>query len=317
MASDRIGAWDRVTKREVPIIPGVDPLHDSKGSPWPGLKLEQFKVENLCTTEVSTTSFLATLCLNAGPGAALGLPGRRIAVKPQEMVVAGPGKIPALQSNGEIQFLLLEMAPTYLMWAAEELSAGEPVDFSPCWQFRDEQVRHIMLAMNHELLAGFPSGRLFGEYMGLSFATSLLSKRLTTTQRTGGYRGGLSPAKLRLVKAYVSENLSSNLSLNDIAALVQMGPCHFARAFKESTGLSPHQYVLRRRIDRAVEMLKDERSSLAGIAYDLGFSSQGHFTTVFRKFTGTQPGSYREQLQSRKQMSVWGNTRLVSEGFSP
>ncbi len=107
------------------------------------------------------------------------------------------------------------------------------------------------------------------------------------------------------------------MSLNDIAALVQMGPCHFARAFKESTGLSPHQYVLRRRIDRAVEMLKDERSSLAGIAYDLGFSSQGHFTTVFRKFTGTQPGSYREQLQSHKQMSVWGNTRFAPDGFSP
>ncbi len=169
MVSDRIGAWDRATKREVPIIPGVDPLHDSKGSPWPGLKLEQFQVENLCTPEVSTTSFLATLCLSARSGAALGPPGNRTAVKPQDMVVAGPGKIPALQSSGEIQFLLLEMAPTYLMWAAEELAGGESVDFSQCWRFRDEQVRHIMLAMNHELLAGFPSGRLFGEYMGLSF----------------------------------------------------------------------------------------------------------------------------------------------------
>jgi AraC family transcriptional regulator len=317
MVSDRIGAWDRATKREVPILPGVDPLHDSKGSPWPGLKLEQFRVEALCTPEVSTTSFLATLCLGTDPGAAFGPLGNRVAVKPQDMVVAGPGKIPALESSGAIQFLLLEMAPTYVMWAAEELAQGEHVDFSPCRRFRDEQVRHIMLAMNHELLAGFPSGRLFGEYMGLSFATSLLSKHYTTAPRAGGYRGGLSPAKLRLVKAFVNDNLSASLSLTDIAGVVQMGPCHFARAFKESTGLSPHQYVLRRRIDRAVEMLKDERSSLAGIAYDLGFSSQGHFTTVFRKFTGTQPGSYREQLQSHKQMSVWGNTRLAPNGFAP
>jgi len=96
-----------------------------------------------------------------------------------------------------------------------------------------------------------------------------------------------------------------------MANLVQMGPCHFARAFKESTGLSPHQYVLRRRIDRAVEMLKDERSSLAGIAYDLGFSSQGHFTTVFRKFTGTQPSNYREQLLSLKQISTWRAAQFV------
>ena len=150
--------------------------------------------------------------------------------------------------------------------------------------------------------------------MGLSFATTLLTKRSATAPRTGGYRGGLSPAKLRLVKAFVNENLASGLSLTDIASLVRMGPCHFARAFKESTGLSPHQYVLRRRIDRAVEMLKDERSSLAGIAYDLGFSSQGHFTTVFRKFTGTQPSSYRERLLSHKQMSAWGDTQAASGG---
>jgi|SRR5271166_1770875 len=314
MASDRITICDRATKRAVPIIPGIDPLHDSRGSPWPGIKLEHFQVENLCTPEVSTTSFLAALCLSADSRAALGPEGNRVAVKPEDIVVVSPGKIPAQESTGEIGFLLLEMAPTYSMWAAEELVIGEHVDFGQCWQFRDEQLRHLMLAMNHELLAGFPSGRLFGEYMGLSFATTFLTRRFAIAPRTGGYRGGLSPAKLRLVKTFVNDNLASSLSLTDIASLVQMGPCHFARAFKESTGLSPHQYVLRRRIDRAVEMLKDERSSLAGIAYDLGFSSQGHFTTVFRKFTGTQPSSYREQLLSHKQMSTWGNTRFAPGG---
>jgi AraC family transcriptional regulator len=114
-----------------------------------------------------------------------------------------------------------------------------------------------------------------------------------------------------LVKTFVNENLANSLSLTEIASLVQMGPCHFARAFKESTGVSPHQYVLRRRIDRAVEMLRDERSSLAGIAYDLGFSSQGHFTTVFRKFTGTQPSSYREQLFANKQITAWSNRHFA------
>ncbi len=317
MTVDRIGVWDRATKRVMPILADVDPLHDSKGSPWPGIKLEQFQVEDLGTPEVSTTSFLAALYLSADTRAALGLPRNRIAVKPQDMVVVGPGKIPALESTGAVEFLLLEIAPTYLMWAAEELASGEQVDFSRCWRFRDEQLRHIMLAMSHELMAGFPSGRLFGEYMGLSFATTLLTKRLATAARTGEYRGGLSPAKLRLIKAFVNDNLASGVSLTDMASLVQMGPCHFARAFKESTGLSPHQYVLRRRIDRAVEMLKDQHSSLAGIAYDLGFSSQGHFTTVFRKFTGTQPRSYREQLLSHKQISTWSNTQFAPNGSAP
>ncbi len=292
------------------MVTGGDPIHDSKGSPWPGIKLEHFQVENLHTPEVSTDCFLAALCLRADSQAAFGAAGHSVVIKPEEMVVVGPGKIPVQESYGAIEFLLLEIAPRYLMWAAEELAAEEHFDDGGCWRTRDEQLRHIMLAMYHELLAGFPSGPLFGEYMGLSFATTLFAKRCATA-RVSDYRGGLSPSKLRLVKTFVNQNLASGLSLTEIANLVHMGPCHFARAFKESTGLSPHQYVLRRRIDRAVEMLKDERSSLAGIAYDLGFSSQGHFTTVFRKFTGTQPSNYREQLLSLKQVSTWHPTQFV------
>ena len=313
MANDRIVVWDRATKRTVPLITGSDPIGDSKASPWPGIKLEHFRVENLRTPEGSTSSFLAALCLSADPDATFGSPGDHLAIRAEETLVVAPGEIPSQESTGHIEFLLLEVAPTYLVWSAEEIGAGDHFNFGQYWRFQDEQLRHILLAMHHELLAGFPSGRLFGEYMGLSFATTLLSKRLPTT-RTAGYRGGLSPAKLRSVKAFVNENLANSLSLTDIANLVQMGPCHFARAFKESTGLSPHQYVLRRRIDRAVEMLKDERSTLAGIAYDLGFSSQGHFTTVFKKLTGTQPTNFREHLLSLKQLDSWRGTQFARAG---
>jgi AraC family transcriptional regulator len=310
MASDRITVWDRAAKRAVPIISGIDPRYDSKGCPWLGIRMEHFQVQNLCMPEVSTTSFLAALCLTTDSRAALGPMGSRFAVEPAEMVVAGPGKIPALESVGQIEFLLLEIAPSYLMWTAEE-TVTDHFDLDQCRPFQDDQLRHIVLAMHQELMAGFPSGQIFGEYMGLSFATTFLRKRCAATPRTGSYRGGLSPTKLRLVKTFVNENLANSLSLTEIASLVQMGPCHFARAFKESTGVSPHQYVLRRRIDRAVEMLKNERSSLAGIAYDLGFSSQGHFTTVFRKFTGTQPSSYREQLFANKQITAWSNRHFA------
>jgi AraC family transcriptional regulator len=307
MSSERIEVCERSTRRTVPLISGVEPANGSKGSPWPGIKLEHFLAENLRTPEGSTSSYLAALCLSAGPSVMLGSPGNRVALKRDEIVLAAPGLLPAQEFTGRFEFILLELAPTYIMWAAEELGVADDFDVGQYWRFQDEQLRHVMLAMQHELLAGFPSGQAFGEYMGLSFATGLLAKRFTT-QRSSGYRGGLSPAKLRSVKAFVNENLANALSLADIAGLVQMGPCHFARAFKESTGLSPHQYVLRRRIDRAVEMLKDERSSLAGIAYDLGFSSQGHFTTVFRKFTGTRPTNFRERLLSLQQLHNWRKT---------
>ena len=314
MASDRIELYDRIRRRTVPLVSGVDPIHDCKGSPWPDVKIEHFQVQNLRTPEASTNCFLAALCLQADSQAILGPAGNRTVINPEEIIVVGPGRIPAQESYGNVEFLVMELAPKYLLWAGEELAPPDHFDGNTCWRLRDDQLRHIMLAMHHEQVAGFPSGRLFGEYMGLSFAVTLLSKRFATALRTNDYRGGLSPSKLRIVKAFVNQNLASSLSLADIANLVQMGPCHFARAFKESTGFSPHQYVLRRRIDLAVEMLKDQRSSLAGIAYDLGFSSQGHFTAVFRKFTGTQPSSYREQLLSHKQVSTWQAQPFVPGG---
>jgi len=314
MSSEKIEVCERSTKRTVPLISSVEPIPDSKESPWPGIKLEHFQAQNLRTPESSTSSYLAALCLSADPSVMFGSPGNRVTLRPEEMILVAPGLLPAQEFTGHLEFILLEMAPTYMIWAAEELGFDDDFGLGQYWRFQDEQLRHILLAMHHEMLAGFPSGQLFGEYMGLSFATGLLAKRSANTQRPYGYRGGLSPAKLRSVKAFVNENLANSLSLADIAGLVQMGPCHFARAFKESTGLSPHQYVLRRRIDRAVEMLKDERSSLAGIAYDLGFSSQGHFTTVFRKFTGTQPTNFRERLLSLKQLNNWRKTQFARGG---
>ena len=68
---------------------------------------------------------------------------------------------------------------------------------------------------------------------------------------------------------------------------------HFARLFRHSTGLPPHRYVLQRRIARARELVADRRQSLAEIGYELGFPSQAHFTTMFRRLVGTTPGAYR------------------------
>jgi len=165
----------------------------------------------------------------------------------------------------------------------------------------------------NELLANCPSGKLFGEYMGLSFATALVTSHSSARARLTDYRGGLSPYKLRQVIAFINDNLSSNVSLAEMANLLQMGPCHFARAFKESTGLSPHQYVLRRRVERALQMLKETSTNLVDIAYDLGFSSQGHFTTVFSKIVGVSPSSYREQVHPLRMRLCYSTTDSADE----
>lgn len=107
----------------------------------------------------------------------------------------------------------------------------------------------------------------------------------------------LSQALLTGILDYIEENLAYNMSLTEIAKTVDLSPYHLARCFKQEMHMSPHQYVLERRVVRAREFLEQRGSSLADIAYAVGFSSQAHMTDVFRKRLGVTPGAYRREFK--------------------
>jgi AraC family transcriptional regulator len=189
----------------------------------------------------------------------------------------------------------MEVAPQFVLWAAEELPCKQSLEIVPAFAVREEQIRHILLAMQYEVDNGFQAGRLFGEYMGLSFATALLKKHSIALTRNAQFKGGLPRHKLKHIIDFVDGNLASDLSLREMADQLKLAPSHFARAFKESVGVSPHQYILRRRIERALQLLKGPRRNLASMACELGFSNQGHFTNVFHRLVGVSPSRYSER----------------------
>lgn len=112
-------------------------------------------------------------------------------------------------------------------------------------------------------------------------------------------RGGLAPFNLRRVMEFVEGNLTEPLSVDQLAQQASLSPFHFARSFKHSTGMTPHQYVTERRMRHAKRMLSDFQMKLAEVGKQAGFSSQSRFTTVFRKHVGLTPGEYRRLIQSR------------------
>lgn len=99
--------------------------------------------------------------------------------------------------------------------------------------------------------------------------------------------------RLRCVTEYIQENLETALALLDLANMLQMSVFHFVRSFKQSTGLPPHQYVLRKRIELAKSLLVHPELSIAEVALRCGFGSQSNFTTAFRRLTNVTPGAYR------------------------
>ena len=105
--------------------------------------------------------------------------------------------------------------------------------------------------------------------------------------------GGLSRRQLDTIRQHVEANIGNDLSLCELAGLAGLSPRHFASAFRRSMGTSPHQYVLRRRIEAAKCALTAARLPIAEISGMVGFSSQSHFTDIFRRLVGTTPRQFR------------------------
>ena len=113
--------------------------------------------------------------------------------------------------------------------------------------------------------------------------------------------GGLPPRRLQRVFSHIKENINRELSVNELAQVVSMSQYYFSKLFKMSTGTTPHQYVMRQRVERAQEHLRESQTPLAEVATHVGFETQSHFTSVFRRLVGATPKHYREMHQSTPQ----------------
>jgi len=99
--------------------------------------------------------------------------------------------------------------------------------------------------------------------------------------------------RLKRVVEYVDNRLSGKITLMDLAAIAGLSRMHFASQFRAATGFRPHEYLLRRRIQRAEELLRQSTMTLVEIALTVGFQTQAHFTTVFKRFVGDTPYQWR------------------------
>jgi AraC family transcriptional regulator len=119
------------------------------------------------------------------------------------------------------------------------------------------------------------------------------ARRYASAAPDNAVRTGLPQHKLKRVQAFVDEHLAEAMHVDQLAGEVHMSPFHFARMFKQTTGQSPHLYVVSQRIERAKALLRDSEVPLIAIAAQTGFRTQGHFTGVFRRYTGLTPRVFR------------------------
>jgi AraC family transcriptional regulator len=191
--------------------------------------------------------------------------------------------------------LVLALAPSVVQHVMHEYVGAAPLELRNQRAIRDAPILHLGLALQAELEAGCPAGRLYGEGLATALAVHLLQHYAVCPPQLRSYRGGMPRARLQRVLEYMQAHLDQELSLAALAAMAQMSPYYFSRLFKQSTGLSPHQYVLQQRVEWAKRLLAEAQLSIADIAHHVGFASQAHLTMVFRQWVGTTPRQYRHQ----------------------
>lgn len=144
-------------------------------------------------------------------------------------------------------------------------------------------------------------GAVYVQSLSLALASYVSARYgVAAPERTGLPKpASLSTTQKTQIKAFVEREIATNFSLVDLADQIGYSPDHFSRLFKQAFEQSPHQYVLSRRVEWAMSLLKDDGMSIAEVALACGFSSQGHFTTVFKQRTGTTPGAYRRDSRTQ------------------
>jgi len=203
---------------------------------------------------------------------------------------------PRTQIDREVPLVELFLEPAIVSRVACECVDAAYTELVPQWHIRDPLIQHMGLALKAELETGGVDSRLYVESMATALSVHLLRRYSARQQQIKNYTGGLPKYRLREAINYINEHLDYSLTLAELAASVQMSPHYFATLFKQSTGLTPHQYVMKCRIDKAKQLLHIRELTLVEICQQVGFQSQSHFTKVFREHTKTTPKVYRDAL---------------------
>lgn len=272
---------------------------DSAGSPWTGLRVlaKQLGAKG----QLRNHAWPRTMVALVSRGHA------RLTVQSATLSYSGvlvPGSLIAIPEGYEVLSLAWTGAHEQVVVTLpiEKLSAVAPRIAAAArlteasFGFNDRVLELVMRAMQAEIVAGCPSGAVFGESISEAFVARLLDVSGNPRAESAAPKPMLTPGQQKRVLDYIRNHLTQEFGLVDLAGVIDSSPSHFARIFRNTFGMPPYRYVIEQRILEAKRLMADGTQSISEIALLLGFSSQSHFTVTFRKVTGTTPKGFLGNL---------------------
>jgi AraC family transcriptional regulator len=219
--------------------------------------------------------------------------------EPGTLFLCPRGSRDRVEWDGPTDRVMVSIEHAIITNALEETADHNDVELQQSFEMRDRHIASLILALRADSEDGSPAGHLYGESLVTALAVYLQKRNAVFRPRTAQFRGGMPTARLKRVLEFIEANLGEDISLSALAEVASMGPHYFSDLFKQSTGLSPHQYVLRRKMERAKEHLQNLKISVVEVSAILGFADQSYFTKVFRRAVGATPTEFRANLIDR------------------
>jgi AraC family transcriptional regulator len=201
--------------------------------------------------------------------------------------------------TGEVGILLIGLDPALFIEAIDGSTNLKPTQLIPHFATPDPLVNQLGLSLKTVLEQNPTNSRLYAETIATMLTVHLLQNYSQHQIEFKDYATGLSRSKLCQVIEYIQANLDQELGLAELAAIANLSPHYFTRLFKQSTKLTPHQFVIRCRVERAKMLLLAGEHSIAEIAQKVGFANQAHLNVHIKRVLGVTPKVILEQRKNR------------------
>ena len=163
--------------------------------------------------------------------------------------------------------------------------------------FHDPTITNLAASIPSDADGGMVRNRPFVDHLALALATHVATRYGGMVPASRGVRGGLAPWQTRRAKEILAANLDGAVSLAEVARQCGLSVGHFSRAFRQSLGTTPHQWLVQRRLDAAKDLIRSCAMPLSNVALSCGFADQSHLTRVFTREVGASPAAWRREVQ--------------------
>lgn len=295
MPSTCISTIDPVRHIALPVIAASNVKWSSGTQIWDGLTVELHRFDSLDMPEFAVPDY--TLVVQVSPSIKL---ENKIGGRFRERL-SGRGNIwtfsvgapRQLRTSEPLEVLVIVLSADALKRAGGDQNRYFLPELVEHHDLHDAQIENIALALKAEAESEYLSGPLYADALAMALSSRLLARYAANTIHPAEHKGGLSPHALRRVVDHIHANLAADLRLTDLAKTAGLSPFRFSHNFKQTTGLAPHQYVTRERIENAKRMLRETDVSVTTVAFAIGCGSSSRFASLFKRVTGSSPSEYR------------------------